>query len=585
MQSFTLADEILSLASEYDKLKVTENAEGKNKRRAQIETLLTGYMGETGMKTVLSVCACAMRSDLNQTEREGRALLIRHKLVADLLALQHPKQANAGLGKDGKDLAFRPRMKKQQSDAQHLHRMTPRIAWFRTGTAYSIFGLLVLAFLGLTMLMLFSWLKARIDHSTAVMTMIVVGAIIYGTAAIVVWRYLRAWLTSLIEPGPGIHQLRPALMAGHVASALVGGMTIILAVLAFDYFVHTAAADADGAKEKTIADIAAAHKLPWHIVAPLSSGKATPALQGEDFGRFAGTFGDFFGGVVNPVLTFGTLIALLITLLMQRTQLAHEKHRASEAANVSNLQVFETTFFNLLNLHSETIPGLRFSANSLLSEAALNSSGNARNEDDDAVSGRAVFSAVMDTIHETPDLSGRGTIGDRQPEENYKFIQEQQNHLLGHYFRNLFQVLAYVDRHPVMLAAEGVGEEYRARKRYTNILRAQLSSHELCLLFFNCAGNLVDRGAFRRMLVEWEMLEHIPLRYDADKRSLYIEGFKKYPVDHIISQYLGDVGVDQHPAGAFGSHPVVVDYLIMSAGITGSILPKDGVQASEPAQS
>ena len=46
---------------------------------------------------------------------------------------------------------------------------------------------------------------------------------------------------------------------------------------------------------------------------------------------------------------------------------------------------------------------------------------------------------------------------------------------LGHYFRNLYHVLLYVDQ-------SAIG----SRVRYEKILRAQLSEYELTLLFYNC---------------------------------------------------------------------------------------------------
>lgn len=51
----------------------------------------------------------------------------------------------------------------------------------------------------------------------------------------------------------------------------------------------------------------------------------------EKTGGYLGTFGDFFGSVVNPILTFGTLVALAITILMQRVQLREAREDAKDS--------------------------------------------------------------------------------------------------------------------------------------------------------------------------------------------------------------------------------------------------------------
>jgi hypothetical protein len=340
----------------------------------------------------------------------------------------------------------------------------------------------------------------------------------------------------------------------------------MLVVLLVNYIVHSVSAAAEDARVAKVAQIVSEHHHLWGVFAAVPQGAEVRSSLAADFGSFAGTFGDFFGGLINPILTFGTLVALAVTLLMQRTQLTDEKHRAGEAASVSNLQTFETTFFNLLSLHANTISGLHFVSDDirLASETVVERRRSYRADagepDESGTSGRAVFTDVVEIIHEVPGRRDIGKYVNRKyatPGRVYKIIQERHNYALGHYFRNLYQVLAFVDRYGVRLKNDNVQEDYKARKRYTNILRAQLSAHVLCLLFYNCDGELVDNGAFRDLLIEWEVLEHIPLRYSYNKHHLYIEGFEEYPVDHMIDQYLGDITVGQRRGGAFGKNPQV----------------------------
>jgi hypothetical protein len=396
--------------------------------------------------------------------------------------------------------------------------------------------------------------------------------VFYIIAMLALWRGLTSSLRGLVESQPHKLYSGSTVITGYIASAVVVGLTAILLLLLFDYQSHSAAAVLSGEKEKAVAKILSRDSSLWRITPTSPPEVKIDSNFVADFGGFAGTFGDFFGGVLNPVLTFGTLIALAITILMQRTQLLDEKQRANESADVSNLQVFETTFFNLLNLHSTTIADLQFHPSSVKLPSSQESmlsrqSSEAESTDDmSIVRGRSVFGGVVQKIY---DLSNSADIGHylNAPffgvRGIYKLIQDKHNHVLGHYFRNLYQVLAYVDHYQTPLKADDVTDEYYVRKRYTNILRAQLSAHELSLLFYNCDAEMVDNGEFRKLLIEYEFLEHIPLHYSYLDHDLYIEGHKSDPVNWMIDQYLGNVTLGECSTGAFGKNPAVSAFLKM----------------------
>ncbi len=70
-----------------------------------------------------------------------------------------------------------------------------------------------------------------------------------------------------------------------------------------------------------------------------------------------GTLGDFIGGNINPLLTFTTTILLIETLSLQRkaTQAAEEnaaesKKTINEQGQLIKTQIFEGSYFNLINL-------------------------------------------------------------------------------------------------------------------------------------------------------------------------------------------------------------------------------------------
>ena len=71
--------------------------------------------------------------------------------------------------------------------------------------------------------------------------------------------------------------------------------------------------------------------------------------------------------------------------------------------------------------------------------------------------------------------------------------------IVGYYFRHLYNVVKFVEHHSDLLKED--------TKRYTNLVRAQLSSYELGLLFYNC---LSKRGAkFKEFVEDYALLEDV----------------------------------------------------------------------------
>lgn len=74
-----------------------------------------------------------------------------------------------------------------------------------------------------------------------------------------------------------------------------------------------------------------------------------------------GAFGDFLGGILNPVLTFTTVYLLIRSLDAQRQTLGHSEQQLSEAKNTFELQQkteqikqFESLFFVFTEIASRT---------------------------------------------------------------------------------------------------------------------------------------------------------------------------------------------------------------------------------------
>ncbi|BEV17788.1 hypothetical protein HBDW_45760 [Herbaspirillum sp. DW155] len=243
--------------------------------------------------------------------------------------------------------------------------------------------------------------------------------------------------------------------------------------------------------------------------------------------------------------------------------------------------MFETTFFNMLNLQSATVGQLRFSparvhidGEASLTELSRYLHGSQEER------GRSVFGVVLQAMKEKSEGSEsrvpirpkrqrialeRGDTPKKSPPTAarvYQEIQEKHNYVLGHYFRNLYQVLAYIHASAPVEVDRG-NELAPSPKRYSNILRAQLSSDELVALYFNCQGTLVDDGTFRGYLIEYEMLEHMPLEYDKERNALLV---KAYAFTADILEY-AVVSPSGSIRSAFGKNPDVLEFLEVNPGV------------------
>jgi len=337
-------------------------------------------------------------------------------------------------------------------------------------------------------------------------------------------------------------------LAKIIAFSIIVGSILITMLFVLDHQGHAAiTSDNNGGSQ--------------HLTAEIN--RSSPATSLQTFAKAAGphlgTFGDFFGGVLNPLLTFGTLIGLAVTILMQRIQIREARAEARASNSHAQTQAFETTFFHLLNLHAENIQNLTFDPNvvpippsapeiELFKRRA--GIAPAPIERPPMVHGRAVFGEVLRRTR-------RGASSGQSQLDVYRSLQRQHNDVLGHYFRHLYQILNLINS----FAVEGNEDErYRTRKRYTNILRAQMSAHELAVLLLNCTFRTVDDGKFRDLLVWYKFLEHLPIQ--ERQGDIFISNID-LNVQWIVYDYFDVSGEKDRIwlSGAFGKNPVVRKYL------------------------
>lgn len=216
-------------------------------------------------------------------------------------------------------------------------------------------------------------------------------------------------------------------------------------------------------------------------------------------GEKLGPFGDFLGGVLNPIFTLMTFFGVIVTIALQKIELKAAREEYTKSANALSTQAIENTFFNMLSLHHKIVEKLNTDVNHfsgtiafLEDESKINTlsliSGN-------LCHGVDVFSRVLAILKQGG--SEIATIN------SYRFIQENHNVILGHYFRNLYQIMKFIHENDNIDDIE--------KRKYMSILRAQLSTDELAVLYVNCTSDMVDNGEFRSLLVNYQMLEHMKL--------------------------------------------------------------------------
>ncbi|WP_417442616.1 putative phage abortive infection protein [Idiomarina abyssalis] len=266
------------------------------------------------------------------------------------------------------------------------------------------------------------------------------------------------------------------------------------------------------------------------------------------FTEKGGVFGDFMGGVLNPILTFFTLFGLIATIVIQRQELRLARVEYEKTADALSTQAVETTFFNILDLHHNIVDNIKVDIDEISgkseTEKAFSSIalGMAKVSRKTVFEGRGAFEEILNIL--THKSSSPQDVVER-----YRFLQNQNNHVLGHYFRNLYQALKVIDSYDESLISS---EE---KRKYTSILRAQLSTKELALLFINCLEGISDNGQFKNLLIEYQMLEHLPIK--SIKGGYSLAG-SEFPIadDEMLLQYKNkkQVGLDikKYYGGAFG---------------------------------
>ncbi|MCT7578801.1 putative phage abortive infection protein [Aliarcobacter butzleri] len=207
-----------------------------------------------------------------------------------------------------------------------------------------------------------------------------------------------------------------------------------------------------------------------------------------------GTFGDFIGGTLNPIFALFSLFAIIYTIKIQTKELELSREELestreelkesriaqqeqSESLKLQNkatkLQIFENTFFQLLNQHNEYL-------DLLIEEKCLEQISFIENK----------------YINGFPQ--NNGPIKKAQIYEEFKLLN-YKNSVVKNYYMILYQLLKFID--------EKSEDTIVNAKQYTNILRALIDNEVLKILAVNCEA--YNFNEYKKYIEKYAFFEHI----------------------------------------------------------------------------
>jgi len=209
-----------------------------------------------------------------------------------------------------------------------------------------------------------------------------------------------------------------------------------------------------------------------------------------------GTFGDYLGGTLNPIISFLALIGLLYTIHQQAQEMQATREELKQAAEqqrqqveqqsrqseIFNLQQFESTFFSLLEQHNKAVEKIE-------------------------------AESILEKLHDIYDKKLYQIIMSKPSEKlsnSHAIKSIKQHYELKSYFNLLFQILQFISislsknsksnnnedsritikdfASDNKISKEKLSQEYinPQERMYSDILRSFIPNHILKLLAINC---------------------------------------------------------------------------------------------------
>lgn len=215
-----------------------------------------------------------------------------------------------------------------------------------------------------------------------------------------------------------------------------------------------------------------------------------------------GVFGDKFGAI-NALFSAFAFAGIILTIILQKQELKLQRNELASTREVFekqnamlSLEKFENTYFQLLSLFHSIVNSLDLRRNGDVIKSGRDCFETFYNE----------FISKVDYIisreNNKKDLIfegyiGRGDLSKELYIEAYNSVYIKHRSDLSHYFRTFYHLIKLIDK-----------SDINDKNQYTSIARAQLSSYEQVLLFYNCLhGN--GKEKFKPLIEKYCLLKNI----------------------------------------------------------------------------
>lgn len=212
--------------------------------------------------------------------------------------------------------------------------------------------------------------------------------------------------------------------------------------------------------------------------------------------------GEFIGGTIGVLFTFTATIFLFITFKEQRDQFTITRQ-------AEFYTLFETTYFNMLNMLAKVENSVddNIKQSSSKARTLIEYYRNFKKEyGEDSISNQEIVSIESDlkendlqiaVVHKASQYYGNYF-------KNYVVANDSN---IGYFYRYIYNVVRFVyDQHQF-------SDLERDRKKYLNLLQAQLSDEELALIFYDAISdygeNKDGKKLFHDILDEVNFLENV----------------------------------------------------------------------------
>ena len=205
-----------------------------------------------------------------------------------------------------------------------------------------------------------------------------------------------------------------------------------------------------------------------------------------------GTFGDFLGGTLNPIVAICTLYIAIRLWQLQKTELKATQIALKEQSETAKKDRIEQRFFDLMIFYQQSLESFQFQGSSGKSALTIWLDSNGGNL-------KALLHQQAIRGHLNPTLERRdATRCNWLDGLKHQWKRPEVNEQLSHYFRVVFRILS--DAETIL------GDD---RYRFIRLFRAQLSNTELLLLGLNLWASS-EGEKMTGIAEEYGLLKHMP---------------------------------------------------------------------------